>query len=213
MLIYNTYQFMNKNGFQLLVATNNSGKIVELNELLAELPIELKSLRDFENVLDVEETGTTFTENAVLKARSYALQKNMWSVADDSGLEVDALDGAPGIFSARYAGEGASDRAKIDKLLEDIENTQDKSRLARFVCVMAISDEKGEIKFVAEGICEGEIAEKSSGSSGFGYDPVFVPSGFEKTFGELPGEIKREISHRAHASAKIIRYLRDFIVV
>jgi XTP/dITP diphosphohydrolase len=198
---------------KLLIATNNDGKIKELHELLADLPIELKSLREFENVGDVAETGETFEDNAILKAREYALQTNLWSVADDSGLEVDALGGAPGVFSARYAGEGAGNAEKIEKLLREIDRTQDKNRSARFVCVMAIADEKGAIKFVARGFCEGKIAEKQAGNGGFGYDPVFIPAGFENTFGELSSEIKRQISHRARASAKIIRYLRDFIVV
>jgi XTP/dITP diphosphohydrolase len=198
---------------KLLIATNNVGKIKELHELLADLPIELKSLREFENVGDVEETGATFEDNAVLKAREYALQTNLWSVADDSGLEVDALGGAPGVFSARYGGEGANDAEKIEKLLREIGNTKTKNRSARFVCVMAIADQKGEVKFVARGVCEGKIAEKQAGNGGFGYDPVFIPAGFENTFGELSSEIKRQISHRARASAKIIRYLRDFIVV
>ena len=204
---------MDKKDFQLLIATNNSGKIQELSRLLADLPFELKGLRDFEGVGDVEETGTTFEENAILKAREYALNTKMWAVADDSGLEVDGLGGAPGVYSARYAGEGASNEQRIEKLLQEIEKTQDKNRLARFICVMTISDEKGEIKFTAEGKCEGRIALNPVGNNGFGYDPVFIPNGFEQTFGELSDEIKAKISHRALASAKIIRYLRDFIAV
>ncbi len=204
---------MKTTDFQLLVATNNFGKVKELHELLADLPIELKSLQNFENVSDVEETGETFEENAILKAREYALQTKLWSVADDSGLEVDALGGAPGVFSARYAGIDASNEERIEKLLQKLENSKDTNRSARFVCVMAISDEKGEIKFLAKGSCEGKIAVKPFGNGGFGYDPIFIPDGFEQTFGELSGEIKQKISHRAAASAKIIRYLRDFVVV
>lgn len=204
---------MTESGFQLLVATNNAGKIRELNELLADLPIQLKSLKDFENIVDVAETGETFTENAVLKAREYALQTKMWAVADDSGLEVEALGGAPGVFSARYAGEQASNEERIEKLLQELEKTKDKNLFAQFVCVMAIADENGEIKFIAEAVCKGKISLNAYGNNGFGYDPVFIPAGFTQTFGELSDEIKQKISHRAQASSKIIRYLRDFMAL
>lgn len=204
---------MTESGFQLLIATNNAGKIRELSKLLAYLPIRLRSLKDFENIGDVAETGKTFTENAVLKAREYALQTKMWAVADDSGLEVEALGGAPGVYSARYAGEGASNEERIEKLLQEIEKTKDKNLFAQFVCVMAIADENGEIKFVAQGICQGKISLNACGNNGFGYDPVFIPAGFSRTFGELSDEIKQQISHRARASSKIIRYLRDFMAL
>ena len=204
---------MTESGFQLLIATNNAGKIRELSKLLAYLPIRLRSLKDFENIGDVAETGKTFTENAVLKAREYALQTKMWAVADDSGLEVEALGGAPGVYSARYAGEGASNEERIEKLLQEIEKTKDKNLFAQFVCVMAIADENGEIKFVAEGICQGKISLNACGNNGFGYDPVFIPAGFSRTFGELSDELKQQISHRARASSKIIRYLRDFMAL
>lgn len=195
---------------KLLVGTNNIGKVREIHELLADLPFELKSLQDFAEIGDVEETGATFAENAVLKAREYARQTGLWTVADDSGLAVDALGGAPGVFSARYA---ADNDARIKKLLHEIDKSSDKNRAARFVCVMAVADDSGEIKFTAEGVCEGKIAEHPRGNGGFGYDPVFIPYGFQLTFGELSSEIKGQISHRAHASAKIIRYLRDFVAV
>ena len=204
---------MNKNKFQILMATKNSGKIKELKELLADLPIKLLSLKDFPDVIEVEETGATFAENAALKAQSYALQTKIYALADDSGLEVAALDGAPGIFSARYAGENVSDETRIEKLLEEMSRTQNENRAARFVCAMSIADRTGEIIFTAEEFCEGTIAFKQRGQNGFGYDPVFIPSGFDKTFGELSASIKRKISHRARASVKIIRYLRDFIAV
>lgn len=201
------------NDFQLLIATSNPGKIKELHELLADLPVTLKSLRDFAPVEDVEETGATFAENAILKAREYAVTNKIWAVADDSGLEVEALGGAPGVFSARYAGEGASSEARIEKLLQELEKTGDRTRRARFVCVMAIADETGAIKFTAEGACDGKITAKPVGTGGFGYDPVFLPDGFDETFGELSGEVKQKISHRARASEKIIAYLRDFIAL
>ena len=195
---------------KIVIATKNSGKVAELQELLANLPLQLKTLNDFPSIVEAEETGATLAENAVIKAKSYALQTGFWSVADDSGLEVEALNNAPGVFSARYAGENESDSKKIAKLLCELNETQDKKRLARFVCAMTISDETGEIRFSTEGVCNGRIALNASGTNGFGYDPIFIPDGFELTFGELSGQIKSKISHRARATAKIIRFLRDF---
>lgn len=195
----------------ILVATKNVGKVKELERLFADLPARLRSLNEFPDVVEAEETGVTFAENAVLKAQAYALQTGVWALADDSGLEVEALAGAPGVFSARYAGENATDEEKIEKLLGELNARQDESRRARFVCAMAISDEKGEIKFLTEGICAGRIALTPKGVNGFGYDPIFIPKGFGQTFGELSSDIKREISHRALASTKIIQYLRDFM--
>ena len=199
---------MIKDKFQLLVATNNAGKIRELEKLLVDLPVTLRILSEFPNSLEVEETGATFVENAVLKAKDYAIQTKIWSLADDSGLEVEALGGAPGVYSARYAGENTGYVEKINKLLNELEQTA--NRRARFVCSMAIADTNGEIKFLAEGRCSGRIALNPRGTNGFGYDPIFIPDGFEQTFGELSEEIKQEISHRGQAAKKIIQYLRDF---
>lgn len=195
---------------ELLLATKNSGKIKELRRLLADLPIILRSLNDFPNVSEPEETGLTFQENAALKAKSYALQTGLRSLADDSGLEAEALNGAPGVFSARYAGENAGDAEKIQKLLGEIEQTKSVNRAARFVCSMVISNPQGEVEFSAEGICDGKIAFKPLGKNGFGYDPAFIPDGFSETFGELSEDIKQEISHRGRAAGKIIAYLRAF---
>jgi len=195
---------------EIVVATKNFGKVKELRTLLADLPLQLRSLNEFPNIFEAKETGASFAENAVIKARAYALQTKLWSLADDSGLEVAALGGAPGVFSARYAGENATDEEKITKLLYELNETQDWKRLARFVCVMAISDEKGEMKFLTEGVCEGKIALSPSGTNGFGYDPIFIPDDFEQTFGELSDEIKQKISHRALAAKNIIAFLRGF---
>ncbi len=195
---------------KLVVATQNAGKIRELNELLADLPVEFCGLNDFENITDVEETGRTFAENAILKAESYAVQTGFWTLSDDSGLEVEALGGAPGVFSARYAGENASDQDRMRKLLEELNCTNDKFRRARFVCAMAISDDKGEKIFLAEGICDGKITLQPHGINGFGYDPIFVPNGYKQTFGELSSTIKGKISHRARAITKIMRFLHTF---
>ena len=204
---------MNKKEIQLLIATKNKGKVSELEKLFADLPIELKNLNDFPNALDVEETGATFAENAALKARGYARQTNLWALADDSGLEVEALSGAPGVFSARFAGEKASDAANGEKLLREIGASGSENRGARFVCAMSIADDAGEIIFAAEGFCTGKIVGEPRGANGFGYDPIFVPDGFAETFAELPGSVKQKISHRGRAAAKIIKYLRAFIAV
>ena len=192
---------------EIVIATKNVGKIRELETLLAKLPVHLMSLNEFPGVAAPEETGATFAENACLKAGYYAAQTGTRSVADDSGLEVEALNGAPGVYSARYAGQNATDAKRIEKLLNELNSS---NRRARFVCAMAIANEAGEIEFVTEGVCEGEIALKASGAGGFGYDPIFIPDGFSATFGELSGDIKQQISHRAQASFEIIQYLRRF---
>ncbi len=201
-----------KSPTQILAATGNAGKLKELEKLLTNLPFRLRSLQEFSGVIEPQETGQTFAENAILKARSYALQTKLWTLADDSGLEVAALGGAPGIFSARYAGANAADEERIGKLLRELKDTPKAARQARFVCVMAISDENGEIQFTAEGICAGKIASAASGNRGFGYDPIFIPDGLSQTFGDISDEVKQKISHRARAAAKIIRYLRSFTV-
>lgn len=198
---------------ELLLATKNAGKIRELAELLADLPICLRGLSEFRNVVEPEETGATFSENAVLKAKYYALQTGLWALADDSGLEIESLGGAPGIFSARYAGENVSYSEKMNKLLQEMNNTNSGNRRARFVCAMAVVDETGNIKFLSEGICNGKIAANPCGTNGFGYDPIFIPDGFSETFGELSNEIKQKISHRLRAIEKIIRFLCDYTAV
>lgn len=184
---------------ELLIATSNKGKIDEYQSLLASLPLRLRNLAEFPETVDVEETGITFSDNAVLKARAYAGQTGFWTLADDSGLEVDALGGAPGVFSARYGGEGATDAERIARLLEELSQFAEKERRARFICVIAIADPQGQIANISTGKCEGLIAHAPRGTQGFGYDPVFIPKGFRQTFGELPPEIKQSISHRALA--------------
>lgn len=195
---------------ELLIATKNSGKIKELEKILRDFPFRLHSLNAFPDVIEPEETGATFAENAILKARYYALQTKLPALADDSGLEVEALNNAPSVFSARYAGANATDAERIDKLLNRLDKTPDEKRCARFVCAMAIADETGAIKFVAEGVCSGKIAFAARGTNGFGYDPIFIPDGFSATFGELASDIKQQISHRARSMEKIIQYLQGF---
>jgi XTP/dITP diphosphohydrolase len=195
---------------KLLIATNNAGKLNEFAGLLKGLPVNLSGLAEFGDLDEIDETGVTFEENAVLKARGYATGARMWALADDSGLEVEALGGRPGVYSARYAGSAAGYEQKITALLNEIDATGDVQRRAKFVSVIAIADEGGEIRFLAEGVCPGAIALAPRGKNGFGYDPIFIPDGFAQTFGELSPDIKEQISHRARATAKIIRYLRDF---
>jgi len=197
---------------RLLVATHNLGKLAELRSLLAELPIELIGLSDFENVTEVEETGSTFIDNAKLKASGYAQQTGSFAIADDSGLEVDALNGRPGVLSARYGGEVGFDK-KMQLLLGEMKTSTNESSAARFVCAIAIAAPDGGILHTTEGVCPGNIAHEPRGNGGFGYDPLFVPEGFEETFGELSGTVKQKISHRARAFEQIMPFLRDFIAV
>lgn len=148
---------------------------------------------------EVEETGATFTENASLKAQAYAAQAGLWTLADDSGLEVDALGGAPGIYSARYAGAGATDAERIARLLEELRHVEQDARRARFVCAVATADPTGNVIHVSLGTCEGSISREPHGAGGFGYDPIFIPDGYDESFGQLSSEIKARISHRARA--------------
>ncbi len=198
---------------KILLATNNAGKIAELRPMIAELPFDVCGLADFPAVEEVEEAGSTFAENARLKAVGYALQTGLTSLADDSGLEVNALGGRPGVLSARYGGEGTSFESKMKMLLDELKNTDSGDRSAQFSCAIAISDPKGRILFESEGICRGQIALSPIGSGGFGYDPLFVPDGYEQTFGELSSAIKQNISHRSRAFSQIIPFLRHFIAI
>jgi XTP/dITP diphosphohydrolase len=193
---------------ELLLATGNQGKLKEFQSLLNTLHVELRTLREFPAAAEVEETGATFAENAVLKASSYALQTGLVTLADDSGLAVDALNGAPGVFSARYGGEGLTDGARTELLLKELAKCSAPERSARFICVIAIADKQGRILNLSTGKCEGEIAFSPRGTGGFGYDPVFIPQGFHQTFGELPPEIKESISHRSQALREALRFLK-----
>lgn len=195
---------------EILIASKNVGKIKEFKQLLVDLPIILHSANEFEEIPEPEETGETFADNAILKAQYYAAKTGLIALADDSGLVVDALNGAPGIFSARYAGVDATNAERIDKLLKELGETPVEKRLARFVCAMAIATKTGEILNLAEGVCEGKISFEPVGTNGFGYDPIFVPNGFSESFGELSDEIKHKISHRGRAIEKIIEFLHDF---
>ena len=202
---------MGQHRSKLLIATNNPGKLAELRQSMSDLPLELLSLSDIGCSVEIEETGATFCENAFLKASGYARLANIFALADDSGLEVEALGGRPGVLSARYGGTHVGFDRKMSMLLGELERSGDVDRRAQFVCSIAIADASGEIVHSAEGICNGTIAASPRGSNGFGYDPIFIPDGFEKTFGELDDAVKRKISHRARAFCEIMPFLRDFI--
>ena len=192
----------------LLVATRNPGKLAEIRQLLGDLPLELRGLDDFPEVADVSETGASFIENASLKAAGYATQTGLLALADDSGLRVDALGGAPGILSARYAGAGVGDADRTARLLSELTTVPVKMRSARFVSAVAIANPKGQILNVSVGTCDGHIDFAPRGSGGFGYDPVFIPSGYAQTFAELEPTVKNQISHRGRALSRA----REFLV-
>jgi XTP/dITP diphosphohydrolase len=194
---------------ELLVATNNAGKVRELSQLLSDFPLRLRLLSDFAGVAEAEETGETFAENATLKALHYSAHSGLLTLSDDSGLAVDALGGAPGVRSARYAGHEATYTERMSKLLGEIAATGDAERRARFVCVIAVADPSAGTLHTFEGTCEGRIARAPRGTGGFGYDPLFIPDGHDRTFGELSTEVKHSLSHRARALARAARYLRE----
>lgn len=197
---------------ELLVGTQNSGKMREFRQLLAPLAMPILFPPDLEIEIDVKEKGETYAENAALKARAYAavarerrIARSVVILADDSGLEVDALDGAPGIRSARYA--LGSDVDRVTTLLAHLEGVPPERRTARFRCVMAIVTPEGALH-TAEGTCEGVIARAPAGGGGFGYDPVFYLADYDRTMAQLPPEIKNQISHRARATQVALPILR-----
>jgi XTP/dITP diphosphohydrolase len=194
----------------LLIATTSAHKFGEIAEFLDGIPYELKSLRDFPRIDAPVENGDSFAANAILKARAYSEHFGVACVADDSGLVVDALDGAPGIYSARYAGEGATDEDNNERLLAALASVPAEQRRARFVCCCALripGVEPSATPHIETGTVEGHIAFTSSGEHGFGYDPLFVPNGHNKSFGELGATVKSAISHRAQAFKKLRAYL------
>ncbi len=193
---------------ELIVATKNKGKAKEFQEIFQPLGFEVKTLLDFPDVPDIEETGTTFSENAVLKAKGIAGHFNRIVAADDSGLIVDALGGKPGIFSARYAGPQKDDEANIQKVLSELKDVPDEKRTARFHCSLALVI-PGRQPVVFEGTCEGKILREKRGNNGFGYDPVFYVPSLGKTMAELTPEQKNKISHRRQAINKLYQWLKN----
>jgi XTP/dITP diphosphohydrolase len=184
---------------QLILATRNAHKTSEIRRILGN-EFTLRDLASYPEIPEIDENGPTFEQNAVLKAVAVSKELPGLVIADDSGLEVDALRGAPGIFSARYAGEKAGDQANIDKLLRALGKTD--QRTARFRCVIALA-RNGKVLGTFEGAVEGAIVDSPRGRDGFGYDPVFQPMGFDRTFGEMEPELKNRISHRTKATAAL----------
>lgn len=195
---------------KLLLATRNSNKVIEMQHALEGTGWQVLTLADIASAPDVEEDGATFRDNALKKARSAAESSHLWTLAEDSGLEIDALGGEPGVRSARYAGEGASDMDRIRKVLGHLTSVPDERRTARFRCLMCVIDPAGN-ENCFEGRCEGRIAHRPAGSSGFGYDPVFTPDGYDKTFAELGLGVKSKISHRARAMQQVLALLRSHV--
>lgn len=191
---------------RIIAATKNQGKIAEIQKILGKLDLEIISQGDVDINVDIEETGATFAENALLKARAVAMLCDEPVLADDSGLCVDALGGKPGIFSARYAGEDATDAEKMEKILFEMQGVTD--RTARFVSVVALILPDGD-EIVAEGAVEGHITEEPMGVGGFGYDPIFHCDELGKTFGVASAEEKNAVSHRGRALEALYQKLTD----
>lgn len=190
-----------------MLATGNQGKVAEFTRFFQQYNIDALSLLEIEKAVPtVEETGLTFEENAALKAEQIAGIVNKPTIADDSGLIIDALDGKPGVFSARYAGQNSNDEENMDKVIEEMKNIPMPERTARFVCVIAISIPKKQTVYHT-GYCEGKIAFSKTGMHGFGYDPIFIPEGRTVTMAELSAEEKNKISHRGQAFKQLAQWL------
>lgn len=194
----------------LLVATHNRGKVAEFAEMLADLEVDWVGLDDVGISQDVAETGLTFQENAELKALAYVAQTGLLTLADDSGLEVDALDGQPGVYTARYGGAGLSHQERYELLLRNLAGVPEAERTARFRCVIVLARPEGVVG-TAVGVCEGRIAFAPAGSGGFGYDPVFFLPDRNLTMAQLPSAVKHQISHRGRAVRAILPLLRETV--
>jgi XTP/dITP diphosphohydrolase len=198
---------------ELLIATTNRGKFAEVESSLKHLPLKIIPLQSLKNFPAVVEDGATYEENALKKARTLAEYSGYLTLADDSGLEVDALNGAPGIYSARYSGEEGNDQKNNDKLLAVLKHVRDEKRTARFVCVLALSGPNSSSmkEWTVREFCEGRIAFAPKGASGFGYDPLFFYPPLGKTFGEIDRETKATVSHRGKAIKKLAQSLPSII--
>jgi XTP/dITP diphosphohydrolase len=196
---------------RIIVATGNSGKLLEIAELFKDIPCQFVSMHEcLKTLSSIEETGSTFLENACIKADWVFRQSSEWSLADDSGLVVDALGGEPGVRSARFAGEQGNDEANNAKLIKSLEGIPYPLRTARFVCSAVLRLDTA-ILLHAEGFCEGRIIENPRGSGGFGYDPLFISDGFDRTFAELSSDEKNRISHRGKAMKSLKEQLHGYI--
>jgi XTP/dITP diphosphohydrolase len=195
----------------LILGTRNKKKLGELVGLLAPHGFDLHTLADYPDSIEIDETGTTFAENAALKAVEQARHLNAWVLGEDSGLSVDSLDGAPGVYSARFSGEGATDEKNNDLLLDKLRGVPLEQRTAHYTCHATLSDPSGRIHAEVEDYCPGRIRFERQGSGGFGYDPLFEVVEYGQTFGELPSEVKAEISHRAKAIKRLVPMILDLV--
>ncbi|MGE3410105.1 MAG: RdgB/HAM1 family non-canonical purine NTP pyrophosphatase [Pirellulales bacterium] len=196
---------------ELVLGTHNRKKVAEMVPLLAPLGIGLLTLAEIPNALEVEETGDSFAANAALKAGQQAMHLNRWVLGEDSGLAVDALQGRPGIFSARFSGEGATDEKNNARLLEELDDVPWEKRGAHYVCSAALANPHGRIVATAEGECHGRIRMRAAGGGGFGYDPLFEVVEYHLTFGELSPTVKACLSHRSRALRQLIPQLATLI--
>lgn len=196
---------------QFALGTHNRKKLVELQELLGDLPVELVTLADLPHAIAVNETGITFVENARLKASEQARHLQMWVLAEDSGISVDALHGRPGVYSARFAGPTASDEDNNRRLLHELTAVPQAARSAHYTCQLCLAEPSGEIVLEATGECHGVICDHPRGNHGFGYDPLFLIPEYHKTFGQLGGTVKRAISHRARAMRRFRMQLQQLL--
>ncbi|WP_077618996.1 XTP/dITP diphosphatase [Bacillus sinesaloumensis] len=194
---------------EIMIATKNQGKVNEFRDLFASKGIIVKSLLDYPDVGDIEETGTTFSENAQIKAEEIANKLHIPVIADDSGLSIDYLDGRPGVYSARYAGEHKNDLDNLNKVLDELMGVPKEKRSAKFHCALALAI-PGEKTQIVEGTCEGIISEEPIGDKGFGYDPIFFVPEKGQTMAQLSKDEKNEISHRGNALRKLNALLRDY---
>jgi XTP/dITP diphosphohydrolase len=197
---------------EIIAATKNRGKVLEIRRALKGLGFKIDSLNDFPDIPGIEEDGKSFNENALKKARFYSKYFGKLAIADDSGLEVDSLKGLPGIYSARYAGEGASDQERNQKLLGEMKGIPISKRGARFKCVIAVVSHDGR-EAVAEGACRGRIGFKEMGKKGFGYDPIFILPQCGKTMAQMTLEEKNRVSHRGKALRKLRKIITKFQVI
>ena len=195
---------------EIMIATKNAGKVREFEHIFSQFNVKVKSLLDFSDAIDVIEDGKTFEENALKKAREISQQYQLMVLADDSGLEIDALNGRPGVYSARYAGNQRDDLANLNKVLLEMANIEESKRTARFVCALAIVTPDGD-EFVVRGECEGKIAFEAQGKDGFGYDPIFYIPHLNKTMAQIPKSQKNVLSHRANAFVKLEKILPGLV--
>ena len=193
----------------LVLATRNAKKLRELQTLLGPHGFDLRTLDDYPDAIDVVEDGETFGDNAALKAVQQALQLKQWVIGEDSGIVVDALGGAPGVYSARFSGEGATDESNNSLLLERLKETPLEKRTAHYVCHITLSDPEGNRRIDCEAYCHGRIRMQPAGSGGFGYDPLFELLEYHQTFGQLGDAVKSVISHRARAMRLLLERLRE----